>query len=373
MSTSHRAPRRRLSAAVVAVLVVGSVAAGLGAVSLAQASPVGWDDGGTSTCVTNSGGYCTINHGLSRPPEGAIVTPVEPYRGHFSWDQATSASFRVHVQRPFQDRAYVGKVVFSWRVWAAPDPGPTTEPPTTDPATTTPAPTTSEPAPTTPAATTEPPATTEPAPTTTAPAGTWPSGWDDPRFAGNVDSGPRFNTSSTMVTWRDLSVNDQSGQPSFGYGNYTLLNSRMRTREGPRISGSNILIEDTYIEVAGVGSDHGDGIQAYANTSGPNVNYRNVVLRRVNVVLTGGALNTGIFLADHSGVDLTMDTVRVDGDGAPNGALFFANVGTDLGCHSLTLRHVRVRPSVRFEGLATCNIIEWLDVAYTDGTPIPHP
>lgn len=362
--TAHRAvtaSRRRAVAAVCAgVAAVGLVLAWL---VPAQAAPVGWDDAGTSTCTTNSAGYCTVNHGLSRPPEGAVITLVEPYRGFTSWDQATSSSFRVHIQRPYQDRAYAGPLTFSWRVWAAPDPGPTT-----------PAPTTTVPATTTPAATTTPPATTTPAPTTTAPAvGTWPSGWDDPRFAGNVDSGPRFNTGSTMVTWSNLTVNDQSGQPSFGYGNYTLLNSRMRTREGPRISGSNILIEDTYIEVAGVGSDHGDGIQAYANTTGPNVNYRNVVLRRVNVVLTGGALNAGIFLADHSGVDLTMDTVHVDGDGAPNGALFFANVGTDLGCHSLTLRHVRVKPSVRFEGLETCQIIEWTDVAYDNGTPIPHP
>jgi hypothetical protein len=178
-----------------------------------------------------------------------------------------------------------------------------------------------------------------------------------------------------MVTWQNLSVNDQSGQASFGYGNYTLKNSRIRSREGPRISGSNILIEDTYIEVAGVGDDHGDGIQAYASTSGANSNFKNVVVRRTKVVLTGGALNAGIFLADRSGVDLTLQDVFVDGGPAPNGALFFANSanGSDKGCNSLRLNHVRVKPSVRFEGLSSCNILEWTDVAYENGTPIPRP
>ena len=206
-------------------------------------------------------------------------------------------------------------------------------------------------------------------------SGTWPTGWDDPRFAGNVTGSPQFNSSGNMVVWQNLTINDGSGQASFGYGNYSLLNTRIRSREGPRISGSNILIEDTYIEVAGVNDDHGDGIQAYHSTSGANTNFKNVVVRRTKIVLTGGALNAGIFLADRSGVDLTLEDVYVDGGPAPNGALFFANSadGTDRGCNSLTLRHVRVKPSVRFEGLDTCNIIEWTDVAYENGTPIPSP
>lgn len=227
-----------------------------------------------------------------------------------------------------------------------------------------------------------PPTPTPPTPTPTpGTPTTWPSGWDDPRFTNMTNSGPRFNSGSSVVTWQNLSVaNDNSGQVTFGYGNYNLLNSRMRTREGPRISGSNILIQDSYIEVASMDPDHGDGIQAYHCFTGQanctNTNFTNVVVRRTTVVLKGtSALNAGIFLADHSGVDLTLDTVFVDGGAAPNGALFFANSGvnnSDKGCNSLTLRHVRVKPKVRFETNG-CNILEWTDVAYENGTPIPRP
>jgi hypothetical protein len=215
-------------------------------------------------------------------------------------------------------------------------------------------------------------ATKTPPPISTA---TWPSGWDDPRFDNNIMSGPKSNVGSSMVTWQNLTVNDTSGQPSFGYGNYSLLNTRLRSREGPRISGSNILIQDTYIEVSGSGDDHGDGIQAYGSTSGSNYNFRNVVVKRTKVVLSGSALNAGIFLADRAGVDLTLDTVFIDGGPAPNGALFFANSadGSDKGCNSLVMRHVRVKPSVRFEGLDSCNIVEWTDVAYENGVVIPRP
>ena len=64
----------------------------------------------------------------------------------------------------------------------------------------------------------------------------WPSGWDDPWFANNIDSSPPVkNSGSTVVTWQNLTINDQSGNPTVGYGNYKLINCRMRTREGPRL------------------------------------------------------------------------------------------------------------------------------------------
>ena len=214
------------------------------------------------------------------------------------------------------------------------------------------------------------------APTPMAP---WPSGWDDPRFAANTKSPPRYNTGSQIVTWRDLTVIDQSGNPSFGYGNYSLLNTRIRSREGPRVSGNNILIEWCYIEVAGLGDDHADGIQAYGGSTQGEM--KNIIIRNTKVICKGGALNAGIFFADHAGADLTLDSVYVDGGASPNGAIWLANARGDAGCKSLIARHVRVKSDgvygqrgFRLDPTPSfCNIIEWTDVCWDDGTPIARP
>jgi len=215
---------------------------------------------------------------------------------------------------------------------------------------------------------------------------TWPSEWDDPRFANNVVGIPSFNVGNQTVTWQNLTVNDQSGNPSFGYENYKLLNTRIMTREGPRISGGNITIDGCYIQVAGVRGDHADGIQAY-NGGGVQGEFKNIVISNTKIICTGSILNAGIFFADHSGANLTLENVYVDGTNAPNGAIWLANVAGDVGCKSLTARHVRVKnvTTGQFAGRyfrvgptpGLCNIIEWRDVAIDDGTPngvpIPKP
>jgi hypothetical protein len=154
---------------------------------------------------------------------------------------------------------------------------------------------------------------------TPRPTGTWPTGWDDPRFANNVASGIRRTSGSAPATWRNLTIVDTSGEPAVGWGNYQLIDSRIRSREGPRVGDDNILIDGCYIEVSGTGDDHGDGIQAYVGPTTQQYNIKNIVIRNTKVVMMPGMNNAGIFFADRSGAELTLENVYVDGDGAPMG------------------------------------------------------
>jgi len=211
-----------------------------------------------------------------------------------------------------------------------------------------------------------------------SPTESWPSGWDDPRFARNaVSPGRIYNTGSTLLTWQNLTVEDESGDALCGSANYELLNTRYRGREGPRVSGSNVLIDGCYIEVHGTGDDHADGIQGYKG--GSQGNAKNIVIRNTKVVMTTGALNCGIFFADMLGADLTLENVYVDGANAPNGAIWLPCAPTDKGVLSLIARNVMVKNSNGRQGLSLapnprlCNIIEWTGVRWGDGTPIRRP
>jgi hypothetical protein len=210
----------------------------------------------------------------------------------------------------------------------------------------------------------------------------WPSGWDDPRFVNNVSSGPLYNNGGPVV-WSNKTVIDNSGNPGFGYGNYTLKDCRYRGREGPRVSGSNITIDGCYIEIQAVSGDHGDGIQGYGGGSQGHAS--NIVIKNTKIVFTGsGGSNAGIFMADHIGCDpLTLDGVYVDGSGTPNGAIWLANVNGDIGCFNLIARNVMCKADTsgtfanRFFRLdptpSLCHVIEWTNVRRWDGVPIPNP
>lgn len=215
--------------------------------------------------------------------------------------------------------------------------------------------------------TTPPPPPPPPPPN---PGGSYPASWNDPIFANVV---PRSQNSYDMSgTYQDFEVITTSGEPVVGCQGFTARRFRARGREGIRVCGSNVLVEDFYLDITGSGSDHADGVQGYGG--GGQTNMKNVVLRRGNIVVRGAA-NAGIFFADGAGVDLTLEDIRVDAQ-APNGAIFIANVTGDQGCRSLTFRNVTVNPSVRFIGLTAsngCNIIEWTNVKYFDGRPVPHP
>jgi hypothetical protein len=213
--------------------------------------------------------------------------------------------------------------------------------------------------------------TPPPPPPPPPPTGTWPASWTAPIFANVVSRG--LNSYNMSGTSQDFEIVTTSGEPVVGCQNFTARRFRARGREGIRFCGSNVLAEDFYLEITGSGSDHADGVQAYGG--GGQTNMKNLVLRRGNIILRG-ASNAGIFMADGAGAELTLESVRVDAAGAPNGALFIANVSGDHGCVSLKFNDVLVSPSVRFVGLGSgggCNIIEWTNVRYFDGRPVPRP
>lgn len=196
--------------------------------------------------------------------------------------------------------------------------------------------------------------------------GTWPSGWDDPVFV-NMRAAS-LNSYGLSGSISNFQITTTSGDPMIGCANFTARVFRLRGREGVRACApGNILLEDGYIEATGSGADHADGFQTYGGSG-----MASLVLRRVNIVVRGSA-NTGIFLADKASADLTLDHVRVDATGVPNGALFFANATGDKGCNSLTLNDVVAIGGVRFEGLSTCTIKDWTNVRDGNGRAIPRP
>ena len=212
-----------------------------------------------------------------------------------------------------------------------------------------------------------------PPPQTTAP---WPSGWDDSRFATNANTTRKSGLNSGQVI-ANVTIVDTSGEPVVVGTRYTLRDSRVRGREGPRIAGSNTTIEGSYIEVAGSGDDHGDGIQCY---TGQRTNTANIVIRNTHVKMLPGTNNAGIFFADYCLADFTLENVKVDGDGSPNGAIWLPCNGADKGVRRLSARNVEVsntngRQLIEiWPGSRSCaEIVEWTNVHRPDGSQVSRP
>jgi hypothetical protein len=206
-------------------------------------------------------------------------------------------------------------------------------------------------------------------------AGTWPSGPNDPRFANNaaVTGGlPGWSGPGTKV-WQNLNVTDTSGNATFCCQNYQVLNCRIVTREGPRAHGSDVLIQDCYIGFGGQPGDHADGLQCY-NPAGVNGNFTNIVVRRTRIEATNNTINSCIWCADHSGVDLTLDTVYLSAPDVAWGCLGLANTATDIGVRSLNFNNVLLTPNWHFPGLkGVVKVIQWNNVRGTNGKPVPNP
>jgi len=176
-----------------------------------------------------------------------------------------------------------------------------------------------------------------------------------------------------------VTIVDTSGEPVVIGSNYTLRDSRVKGREGPRIAGSNTTIEGSYIEVAGSGDDHGDGIQCYTGRRTP---IDNIVIRNTYVKMLQGSNNAGIFFADACLADLTLENVKVDGDGSSNGAIWLpcSSLLEGRGVRRLTARNVEVSNTNGRQlldispGPKGCvEIVEWTNVHKPDGTRIPLP
>ena len=154
----------------------------------------------------------------------------------------------------------------------------TTTPPTTEP----------------PPVVTEPPPTTEPAPITTPTAGTPPLVYTDTRFNSNAASSSITLQRGTSVEAKSITDTGHTASIIM-LGNNTMKRCRIKSREGVRVAGSgDFNIVDSYIEVNGTGTDHADGLQAYAPGSRGRIIVRNSTFK-----CGLDAATAGFFIADN--------------------------------------------------------------------------
>lgn len=79
-------------------------------------------------------------------------------------------------------------------------------------------------------------------------------------------------------------------------GAATLLNVAVDSREGVRVGGSGLVkLDGCYIRAVGVGSDHADGLQAYAPGARGTIDASNSTFE------IGGVATAGFFVADKWG------------------------------------------------------------------------
>jgi hypothetical protein len=135
-----------------------------------------------------------------------------------------------------------------------------------------------------------------------------PLSWNDPLFNGVTDPGSTWLQDGGTLSY--ASVTDMRGDAAVGgSGSFTLDHVRIEAREGVRIAGGgDITISNSYIETTGQGTDHADGIQAYAPGSTGNVTIKNST-----IVSHDTAATAGMFIADDYGGTFTFDNVVFQG------------------------------------------------------------
>lgn len=135
-----------------------------------------------------------------------------------------------------------------------------------------------------------------------------PLSWNDPLFSNNISSGAVTLQNGGTVSNR--SITDTGSLASVvGNGSFTMDDVRIDSREGVRIGGSgNINISNSYIETTGTGSDHADGIQAYAPGGTGNVTITNTA-----IVSHNSAATAGMFVADDYSGTFTFNNVMFEG------------------------------------------------------------
>ena len=135
-----------------------------------------------------------------------------------------------------------------------------------------------------------------------------PLSWNDPMFSGVTSSGSTSVKNGGTVSYKSF-VSTSGDAVVGGTGSFTLDHIRIDAREGVRIGGSgDITISNSYIETTGQGSDHADGIQAYAPGSTGNVTVTNTM-----IVSHSTAATAGMFIADGYSGTFTFDNVVFQG------------------------------------------------------------
>jgi len=205
-----------------------------------------------------------------------------------------------------------------------------------------------------------------------------PSGPDDPRFA-NVR--PRSRIDVTSGHFEDFEIRDDSGSPLLGHKNFTAKRFRLYGREGIRIGGPSIVCEDFWMEIAGQGDDHGDGIQGYTGPPTNNSPSPGIVFRRGKLIMTSGANNCGLFLADNCRTSMICEDFEIeDRGGCPHGAAWFPNRPDDTGIFEIGYRRVNLIGQkygnggidVSGSGAHRPEILFWENVT-ANGKPVPRP
>jgi hypothetical protein len=119
------------------------------------------------------------------------------------------------------------------------------------------------------------------------------------------------NSSGGSFTIEDSLVGPASGCASIeavGYSNYTARRVRMRNvSDGFRVSGSNILIEDSFVLLCSQSGDHSDGIQGYGGGTNVTVRHNTVDQRNAQDV------TSPIFFADNSKSATVVDNLIMGG------------------------------------------------------------
>jgi hypothetical protein len=106
------------------------------------------------------------------------------------------------------------------------------------------------------------------------------------------------NRNGESFTIEDSTVGPTSGcngNDAIGYSNYTARRVRLRNfGDGFRVSGSNILIEDSYMLLCSNPGDHSDGVQGYGGGTNVTVRHNTIDQRNAQDV------TSPIFFADNS-------------------------------------------------------------------------
>lgn len=176
-------------------------------------------------------------------------------------------------------------------------------------------------------------------------------------------------TANQLITNLSLNMpnegNEAVNPTNNGFNGYRLVNFRSINREGPRAAGAAISITNAFIEVIAQSGDHADCVQFFGG-NGANISYTHLA--------AGGGGATCIFAADNSHGDITLDHctfTSVPGQAQPG---FLVRVNSD-GADTVHVRHCRFEQG----GAAVeifidpSKIVEWTDVCWLDGTPIPQP
>jgi hypothetical protein len=208
---------------------------------------------------------------------------------------------------------------------------------------------------------------TPPPPPPPGGSGTFPSSWDDARFNGNVTIGSIPNSSN--FTRDHFDITDNSGNQALGCSRFTATFFRITSREGVRVCGGDVLIEDFYLKVTGINTDHADGIQHYIGSPGTTLRDRNgnngyQLIARRGVIEINGTCTAGLWSADGSKGRIWVEDVKFVTTTGCRGLRVEADGGGPVSC---------VRCVFTNSPIVNTTIDVWENNTMTNGTPVGRP